>query len=86
LKNQIYPRFRILPYEELAEVLRGDGTAFFEDDPDEPLKRGTVWKAAKKLSRMVGRKVVYKAVTLRLGEDKNGMIDAINGYLFSVED
>uniref|UniRef100_A0A6M3M1L3 Uncharacterized protein n=1 Tax=viral metagenome TaxID=1070528 RepID=A0A6M3M1L3_9ZZZZ len=70
-----------IPYEAFAEVLKKDGEAFLEDTENDPLKRQTVWKAAKKLSEMVGKKVTYKAGLLDIEEDK-----VLSGYLFTVED
>ncbi len=80
-KDRFYPPFKIFPYEELAEVLKNDMTAFIEDRPTtNSFKRGTVWKASKKLSDMLGKKVAYKKGFMRLDDG-----DALEGYLFYIE-
>ena len=71
--------YRILPYSELEEILREDGAAFFEDTKEQRLKRGTIWKAARRLSEKLGKKVQTDRVVLRL---ENG--DGLEGYLFSL--
>lgn len=72
--------FRIFPYDEIADILLKDGEVFFEDSVEEPLKRQTVWKASRKLSELVCRKVVYEHRFLPL---KNGGV--MVGYLFRSE-
>jgi hypothetical protein len=71
-------RYRIIPYEELAEVLRRDDEAFLED-AEGLIKRGTVWKAARRLSELVGHPVEAGRAFLRF---ENG--DGIPGYYFSL--
>jgi len=70
--------YRIIPYAELVEILREDGEAFFEDSPEEPLKRQTIWKASRKLSAMVGKKVVANRALLRVQGRE------LEGYSFSL--
>ncbi|MEM2946560.1 MAG: hypothetical protein QXI87_09510 [Thermoproteota archaeon] len=77
----VVKRYRILPYHELVEILREDGEAFFEDSREQPLKRQTVWKAARKLSELVGRKVRAERALLRFEDGSS-----IEGYSFSVEE
>jgi len=73
--------YRVIPYSELVEILREDGAAFFEDSKEEPLRRQTVWKAARKLSEMLKKKVIVEKTILRL---KNG--GSLEGYSFSVSE
>jgi len=80
-KKKLIHHYRIIPYSELAEILRKDGEAFFEDSVEQPLKRQTVWKAARRLSELLGRKVVAQRALLRT---QNG--EALEGYSFAVED
>jgi hypothetical protein len=76
--KEVIRRYKIIPYEELAEVLRKDDEAFLEDGEGElKLKRGTVWKAARKLSEMVGQPVKCERAYLRF---KDGT--TIPGYSF----
>jgi hypothetical protein len=77
----VVKRYRIIPYNELVEILKEDGEAFFEDSLEQPLKRGTVWRAARRLSEMVGKKVRADRALLRVGDES-----AIEGYSFSVEE
>jgi hypothetical protein len=78
VKNQknLIQYYRIIPYSELVEILRDDGEAFLEG----PFKRQTVWKAGRRLSEMLGKKVTAKRALLRL---ENG--DSLEGYSFSVD-
>jgi len=71
--------YRIIPYDELVEILREDGAAFLEDSEEQPLKRQTVWRAARKLSEMVKKKVVAEKTILQLENGKS-----LEGYSFSV--
>lgn len=70
--------YRLFPYSEIVGVLKEDGTAFFENSRDQPLKPGTVWKAARKLSDLMKQPVKAEHVVMRL-KDGAGM----EGYLFS---
>lgn len=70
--------YKLLPYSEIVEILKEDGSAFFEDSKEQPLKRGTLWKGARKLSEMTKQPVTAKRVVMRL---KSGADMA--GYLFS---
>jgi hypothetical protein len=72
-------RYRIIPYAELKEVLKKDDEAFLEDS-DGVLKRGTIWKAARRLSELVGQPVRAEKACLRF----EGKPD-IPGYSFSLE-
>lgn len=78
--NNVIRRFRIIPYDELVILLKNDEAAFFENTSDQPLKRTTIWKAAKKLSRMVGKKVVAHRALYRVKDI------CLEGYLFEVSD
>lgn len=78
-RKKLIKRYRIIPYDELAEILRKGDEAFFEDSSEQPLKRQTVWKAARRLSELVGKRVVAERALLRV---QNG--EAIEGYAFSL--
>lgn len=80
-KRQLIKHYRIIPYDELADILKEGGEAFFEDSIDQPLKRGTVWRAARRLSEIVGKKVRADKALLKL---EDGTLVA--GYSFSVEE
>ncbi|GAI50542.1 unnamed protein product, partial [marine sediment metagenome] len=56
--KNVIKRYRIIPYSELVPILKKDDLVFLEDDPNDRLKPGTVWKAARRLSVLVGRRVV----------------------------
>jgi hypothetical protein len=77
--KEVIRRYKIIPYEELVEVLRKDDEAFLEDSEEE-LKRGTVWKAARRLSEVLGRRVVAGRAYLRLEDGTY-----IPGYCFYLE-
>ena len=79
-KSVFTRHYRKINYEEFASALRAGDAMFYENKKEEPLKRQTIWKAAKKLSILVGKKVV--AV---YGEKE---LDGIkqNGYLFTIEE
>jgi len=79
-KNTI-KRCRVIPYSDLVPLLKKGDLAFLEDDPDEPIKTGTVWKATRRLSELVGRKVVASWVIYRVNEDVS-----LEGYLFEVNE
>jgi len=71
--------YRLLPYSEIVQILKEDGSAFFEDSQGKGrLKRGTIWKGARKLSEMMKEPVTAKHVVMRL---KSGV--GMEGYLFS---
>lgn len=70
--------YRLLPYSDIAQVLKEDGVAFLEDSRDHPLNRGTIWKGARKLSEMIDQKVIAERVFVTL---ENG--SGLEGYLFS---
>lgn len=80
-ENLTKVRYRLIPYEELAELLRKDEEAFLESDEDRPLKRQTIKYAAKKLSQMIGKKVQYDRAVLRIDD-----LTILEGYSFSVEE
>jgi len=69
-----------IPYDEIIDVLKQDGEAFLETDEEHPLKIQTVWKAAKRLSSALGKKVRYDRALFRIDE-----VDALEGYSFSIE-
>ena len=73
--------YGIIDYNAMAETLKTGANAFVFDSKETPLKPQTMWKAAKKLSKMIGKKVV--AIHGRYQEDQT---DAAVGYLFSVAD
>jgi hypothetical protein len=77
---EVIKRYRIIPYQELVAVLRDDGEAFLEDS-DRELKRGTVWRAARRLSQLVGRRVRASKALLRFPDGT-----LIEGWSFSVEE
>jgi hypothetical protein len=78
-KKDLIRYYRIIPYSELVEILKEDGEAFFEDSSEQRLKRQTVWKAARRLSEMLGKKVEVKRALLRV---QNG--ESLEGYAFSL--
>ena len=71
--------YRFIPYEELLDVLKNDGEAFLEDSDERPLKRSTIWRAAKKLSLALGKTVRYDRSLLRIDG-----VDVLEGYAFSI--
>jgi len=75
-KKKLIRRYSIIPYSELEEILKKDDVAFLEG----PFKRQTVWKAARKLSSMVGKKVKAERTLLRLPGG-----ESLEGYSFSLE-
>ena len=77
--KNITKRYRIIPYNDLVPLLKKGDSAFLEDDQDEPLNRGTVWKAARRLSELVGQKVVASRVIYTVKEI------SLEGYLFEAE-
>jgi len=77
--KNIIKRYRIIPYDDLVSLLKKGDLAFLEDDPDEPLKPGTVWKAARRLSELVGQKVTASRVIYTV---KN---ISLEGYLFEAK-
>lgn len=79
--KNVVRRYRVIPYDELVDVLRRDDEAFLEDGEGElKLKRGTVWRAARRLSELVGKPVRAERAFLRL---EDGSVVA--GYSFSLE-
>jgi hypothetical protein len=70
--------YRKIDYEEFAAALKSGEYMFYESPETQPLKRQTIWKATKKLSVMVGKKVIAT-----YGEKSNGT-DVKKGYLFTV--
>jgi len=74
--------YRVIPYAEFSKILKEDGEVFLEDTGAPPLKRQTVWRAAKKLTKMVEKKVLYGRALLQM-EEGNSFFE---GYLFSIED
>ena len=80
VKNNVIKHYRIIPYSELADVLKADGEAFLQTTPEVPLKRSTIWKAARRLSQMIGKTVRYDRALLRVDG-----VDVLEGYSFSIE-
>jgi len=70
-----------IPYKEIMDVLEKDGEAFLEADNENPLRRQTVWNAARKLSSLLGRRVRYDRALLRVDGE-----DVLSGYSFSLEE
>jgi hypothetical protein len=62
--KEIIKAYRIIPYPELVKVLEDDGIAFLEDG-ERQLKRGTVWKAARRLTEIMGKPVKAEHAYLR---------------------
>ena len=69
-----------IPYKEIMEVLEKDGEAFLESEKENPLRRQTIWKAAKKLSLLMEKPVRYDRSVLRVDG-----VDVLEGYAFSLE-
>lgn len=80
--RNVLKTYRVIPYEEFSKILREDGEVFLEDTGDPPLRRQTVWRAAKKLAEMIGKKVRYDRALLQV----EGGDAFFEGYLFSIED
>jgi hypothetical protein len=78
-KSGFTRHYRKIDYEEFAAALRAGDVMFYEENKEERVKRQTVWKAAKKLSGLIGKKVV--AV---YGEKEFDGVKQ-NGYLFMVK-
>lgn len=76
---EVIKRYRIIPYQELVKVLSDDGEAFLEDSGRE-LRRGTVWKAARRLSQLLGRPVRAGRAFLRFDDGT-----LIEGWSFWLE-
>ena len=72
--------YGIIDYKAMAETLKSGSNVFVFDTKDVPLKPQTMWKAAKKLSKMIDKKVV--AIHGKYQEDQS---DATVGYLFMVD-
>jgi len=68
----------MIPYPDLVKVLKKDDEAFLEDDGD--LKRGTIWRAARRLSELVGCPVRAERAVLRFPNGKE-----VQGYSFSLQ-
>lgn len=81
-KNRtVIKTYRTIPYDEFATVLKEDGEAFLENPEGEPLRRQTVWRAAKRLTELVGKKVYYDRALLCLNRKTH-----LEGYSFWTED
>jgi hypothetical protein len=65
----------------MAETLKTGANAFVFDTKEVPLKPQTMWKAAKKLSGLVDKKVV--AIHGKYQEEEK---DGAMGYLFKVDE
>lgn len=77
--KNVIKRYRIIPYSDLVPLLKKGESAFLEDDPADRLKSGTVWKAARRLSEIVGRRVVASRVIYQVKDI------SLEGYLFEIE-
>jgi hypothetical protein len=73
--------YGILDYNAMVETLKTGANAFVYDTKEVPLKPQTMWKAAKKLSAMLNKKVV--AIRGYYLEENS---DPSKGYLFTVEE
>jgi len=71
--------YRLLPYKDIIEILNTEDTAFFEDSKEKPLKPGTMWKAARHLSELMGKTIRAQRGVLRLNAS-----ESVQGYLFFV--
>lgn len=69
-----------IPYTDIMEVLEKDGEAFLEADKENPLKRQTIWRAARLLSQRMGKTVRYNRSLFRIDG-----VDVLEGYSFSIE-
>jgi len=78
-RNSVIRHYRLIPYKELVQVLKEGDTAFLEDSSEQKLKRQTVWKASRRLTVIVGKRVVAEKGFLKLENETN-----LEGYLFSV--
>ena len=78
--NRVLKLYRLLPYDELETTLRADGQAFIESSGEEPIKYGTVWKAARRLSETLGTRIRVDRSQLQL---RGGA--SVVGYLLSSE-
>lgn len=78
--SKFVSHWKIFDYDEIAAILRTGDTAFFEETKEQPLKRQTIWKASRKLSGMLGKKVKAVYGSIKLNGDTSDMM----GYLFSV--
>jgi hypothetical protein len=79
--NNVLARYRLFPYDEMVARLKKDGAIFFEDSKEQPLRPGTVWKASRKLTAMMGKPVAAQKGLLKLETGAN-----LEGYLFSVKE
>lgn len=69
-----------IPYKDIIEVLEKDGEAFLEADKENPLRRQTIWRAARLISQRMGKTVRYDRSLLRIDG-----VDVLEGYAFSIE-
>jgi len=70
-----------IPYNEIIKELEQDGEVFLEEDDENPLRRQTIWRAAKRLSSALGKPVRYDRALLRIDG-----VDVLHGFSFSIED
>jgi hypothetical protein len=78
-KHVFTRHFGILDYDVMAKVLREGDAVFVKNTKENMLKPQTMWKASKKLSVMVKKKVV--AIN---GEKRENGEESQRGYLFMV--
>jgi hypothetical protein len=76
-ENSVIRRYQLIPYSDLAVILKEGETAFLEDSAKQKLRRQTIWKATRKLSQMVGKSVVAQRGFLKVENGAN-----LEGYLF----
>ena len=69
----LYKRWKIIPYDELQQVLHEEGKAFVED-----INRKTAWGAASRLSTRMRKSVKAQAAILEVNGGK------VEGYFFKV--
>jgi hypothetical protein len=82
--KNVIQHFKTIPYKDIIEVLLDDGIAFLEQT-EPSLKRQTVWKAARRLSERLGKKVICRKRTLEI-KDNDETTDIMDGYLFEIEE
>lgn len=78
--KSVYRSYRLVPYEEIEEIIENGGTAFVEG-----INRKTAWSAARTLSKKLGKTVKAKKRYVILKEEEE-YIEAAEGYLFECEE
>lgn len=80
--EKFIPLCRRIPYKAMLPILRANEVAFLEDFKKQQgqFNRSTISNAAKKLSLMVGKKVVAERGLMKLNDGVS-----LEGYLFTTE-